>query len=486
MSTTVLFGVALQRIITAKRMPASELSRRMGLKSKTALFRVLNDNCQYKTVAKFYEALLRSDALALTPQELQTLENALEVTRVGAAVYQTNLEMRSLLKQQPSNAPAIQVTGLAETSTLPQLCMQYAMAQQVNILLIGLCDQGVVEALHTLMRIKPSHHSVHIQHIVYSATQTTDIIRHIGAMMPLLFSPAYQVYTADAHKDWIFLAEMMLVEFTDGAGAKHYHHLLKSPQSMLHGIAYDDPAAFLFWKDFIDKKAAVLSPLKTAFDVSNAPEDYLDYTESYRQLEHNRNIYTLKPDIPLNFVSPDILMPLVMESFPQTGFLPDADPADLLEAMYNIHKQRFDNFFTKKKVTHTIFSQSDMIAFAKTGLQSDHFFAMRPYTPQERVQILSFCMEQHLQNPYFFIYFAKADELVKDAEISCYDGAGTLILNAHSAYNLADDHVQVLLTQPAFSEHFRIYFLTEVLQKHVLPQGESMAFMEYLISLAKA
>ena len=49
------------------------------------------------------------------------------------------------------------------------------------------------------------------------------------------------------------------------------------------------------------------------------------------------------------------------------------------------------------------------VAFAMTGRMSDHFWMMRPFTPEERVIILKELLTQQQKNPYFHIFFLKDD-----------------------------------------------------------------------------
>ena len=54
-----------------------------------------------------------------------------------------------------------------------------------------------------------------------------------------------------------------------------------------------------------------------------------------------------------------------------------------------------------------------MMQFALTGRQSDHFYAARAFTPQERAQILQLCLDASLSDPYFNIHFAVSEDLKK-------------------------------------------------------------------------
>ena len=189
----------------------------------------------------------------------------------------------------------------------------------------------------------------------------------------------------------------------------------------------------------------------------------------------------LKPDIPLCMVPTGILYRAVLEG---DLFCDSAPDAELMRQLYKSHDQRYHHLFHRRKVTHSIFSRQAMRSFAQTGRTSDHFFGARVYTPQERVAILTHCLQQSLNNPYFSIHFSRDDALIQTAEISCYEGKGTILLNARTSYRLDEDHCEALITHEGFNQQFRAYYVNELLRHHVLPSASNHAFLQQLIDIA--
>lgn len=91
----------------------------------------------------------------------------------------------------------------------------------------------------------------------------------------------------------------------------------------------------------------------------------------------------------------------------------------MIGQFYKVHQKRFDNYFQKRRPTHAIFSRQAMEQFAQTGLESDHFFAIRPFSPAERVSILTHLKEQNETNPNFCLYFFKPGYRQPRTEIAC-------------------------------------------------------------------
>ena len=153
--------------------------------------------------------------------------------------------------------------------------------------------------------------------------------------------------------------------------------------------------------------------------------------------------------------------------------------------MERIHRQRFENFLTKKKVNHTIFSREAMERFARTGRQSDHFFALRSYTPEERVRILQNLREQEAENPYFHVHFFAEDFEPPASEMALYEGVGTLMAKPYTDYDLSGNHTETIIAQKEFCASFRTFFLHDLLERHVISRKETLAVLDELMEIAK-
>ena len=157
----------------------------------------------------------------------------------------------------------------------------------------------------------------------------------------------------------------------------------------------------------------------------------------------------------------------------------------MIQRFYAVHRKRFDNYFQKRRPTHTIFSKQAMARFAKTGRQSDHFFAMRPFTREERVAVLTHLKAQNEQNPYFSIYFFKPEYHQPRTEICLYEGKGTMLTKADTDYDFSGMHTEALITQPEFSRKYKEFFLKDLLESKVLSPKETLAAFDELIEIAK-
>ena len=212
--------------------------------------------------------------------------------------------------------------------------------------------------------------------------------------------------------------------------------------------------------------------------------DYVAYTDMCRRLERNRAIYTVKLDVPFPFIAPEILVPCALESFATEG-VPEEDIAQIVEALRAVHAGRFENIFSKRRPTHTIFSSTYMERFARTGRQTDHFFALRPYTGAERVKILRHILEQTRDNPFFDVYFFRPGFEPPLMEITLYEGAGTMMAKPFTDYNLAGDHAEAITESEAFCEGYKAFFTEDLLARQVMSREETIGELERLIGIAE-
>jgi len=126
-----------------------------------------------------------------------------------------------------------------------------------------------------------------------------------------------------------------------------------------------------------------------------------------------------------------------------------------------------------------------MRRFARTGRQSDHFFAIRSYTPEERTAILVNLRDQAKADTAFHIHFFKESFEPTLTEIGLYEGAGTLMTKPYTNYDLAGDHTEAIITKKEFCERYKEFYMRDLLERHVILEEETMALMDELIDMAK-
>lgn len=486
------FGTCLRQILREKGISASELARLTAYKSRNSIFRILDSEGGHGARAAFFDRLLEKDCLQLSARERAQLAQALEVSRVGASGFLSNCLLREMLmgneEFEIEETPRLVYARKGDDEDFGALLRRYASGRKLTLTILGCCDRWIFEALRTYLLEPGAPCRLKVEHFFY--TGGDEIIKSVSAIQPMLYARCYTAYCIDPgcftrEREQIYRNNWMIARWEDADGIAYEHLLVMTDHAQMHLFDGSGMSTSGLLCRMLSADRRKMRPLKSAFALNHSPEDYLAYTESYRRLEYNKAIYTVKPDVPINFIHPDVLVPSVLDGFMQTGFAQEAELMTLVDKLYGIQLMRWENFFTKRKATHTIFSRAAMELFARTGEQSDHFFAMRPYTPQERVSILYHLKEQTERNPYFTVYFFKDGIQTPQMEIGLYEGEGTLISNAHTHYCLEGDHAEALIRQEEFSRKYREFFTQDLLVNHVLGVQETRLVFDELIAIAE-
>lgn len=135
----------------------------------------------------------------------------------------------------------------------------------------------------------------------------------------------------------------------------------------------------------------------------------------------------------------------------------------------------------KKKHTWHVMKLSAMKLFMRTGRLSDHMWAMRAFTPEERVGVLRELLDHCRDNHYRHLLLLKDDSLTDSVEFDLYEGYGLLFQNASTSYDLSNTHGEYVLTHPTLLHWFKEYFMKVIVRKKCWSEAQSMALLEELL-----
>ena len=486
--TLMTFGQCLKQILAEKKISASALARMMELRSRNSLFRILDDTSGPAAQMTFYDQLIRKDCLTLTDEQRNMLLNALEISRLGVDCYRSNMALHRLFTEagQPrKNEPIrVQLRDGGEAS-LDRLMEEYASGKSLNMNITGCCDRGIFEIIATYLLTQDTRSKVSIRHYLY--TGGDDIIRAVTAVQPVLYSPNYKGYCVEpggcsAEREQIFRGNNIGIQFIDKDGREHIHILALFEHRRFLLIDRCSEDSLNVFNEMVKDGVRWMRPIKSTFALYRNPEDYQDFMEVCGKLERGRTIYIVRRDIPVAFIHPDTVLPAIEESFHYAGYVPD----DIQKKkLCDVQLGRFENFYRKSRPTHIIFSQKEMLKFAQTGEQQSCFLILRPYTPQERVSILSHIRVQAEDNPYFNVYFFKPSFQPPDTEISLYEGKGVRFSRIDTCDQPSCDYAETLITHKAFCEKYKAFFLKDLIVNQVIGREETLAFLDYLIEVAE-
>ncbi|MBQ7785971.1 MAG: hypothetical protein IJ381_07485 [Clostridia bacterium] len=486
----VEFGDCLRHVLEKRRVSASELARLMEYKSRNTIFRILDGEGGHAARKAFYDKLIETDPLKLTLEERDKLTAALEVSRVGSRQYLDNMAIRSLLAGENQNEHVVTVLlpgKMAEKLTFDEVLRQYTQCQVLNIEISGCCRRPIFETIKRELIDKETGCELSIIHHLYTGAE--EIAENLLAIQPLLFASCYKAYGIEpgkysAERERIYRSNSIYIHVVQQDGSEFDEVLLLLDELQFICLARRAPGGFALAQALFDDPSLKNNPIKAEFSLENPSQELLEYTITCRRIEHNRAVYTVKLDMPISFIHPDLLVRAARDGFSELDFVPREELNNLIDKLYGIHLERFNNYFAKRRPTYTIFSRKAMEQFARTGKQTDHFFALRPFTIEERVGILKMIRDQASTSDTFSVFFFRDDIIPPNMEISLYEGIGVLLAKPFTDYNFAGDHAEAIIAQEDFCRLYKVYFCEDLLKRQVITKEETIRVFDELIETA--
>ena len=359
------------------------LTEMVGYKSKTSVFRLLKDQCNEQTREAFVDML----EPRLDGEWTARFRKALRVERYGIQRYRLfDVVLDCLDCTQPDSL-------LCEETLLPK------GGQTVYIL--GLPWQGTFRIVDSL--IQKGFRVIHYM----DRNQILEKPELLRSLMMHLMSLPYQA--------------VMLEEEPGGAW---------------NLMATDDGQLFVNGKWFAAGGTEALLPallpeggipLYRNEDLYKG-SDYISIMEQAYQMESGGAALIAKQTPGIQMIPEDIVLSAL-----QDGLAGKSDPiAASLGSLRIIMRKRIDLFYGREKPIHIIFTREDMERFVRTGLLSDQFYAMRPYTPAERIRILQMLDKfSRRDNVSLFV----ADRKIRNFSMEAYENRGLLVYPSRTSYN---------------------------------------------------
>lgn len=485
----ISFAQCLKALLAKKKVSASELARMMQYKSRNSIFRILDGEGAHGARLAFFERLKEENPLGLEEADFERLGEALEISRVGAQAYRSNRAMRELMTG--GNAKHAQVRVVAPDGGDAQQVLRGMLgAKQMEIVITGCCERDILAALRGQIAAAGVSQRLRVTHFIYAGRE--ELVGAVSAIQPMLYAGFYTAYCVEPgvfskEREQIYRMNCVCVRWQDAGDARHIQPFVLADRNLFIALPVENWQVYKGLDALFEGDMKKMTALKSVFpygkDRKDEP-DYVAYTDMCRRLEQGRAIYTVKLDVPFPLIDPAILVRCAVESF-TAGSVDREKVLKDIEALRVVHAKRFENVFGKHKPTHIILSRAFMERFARTGRQTDHFFALRPYTPDERAAILTHIRDQARDNPNFHVYFFKESFRPPLMEITLYEGAGTMLAKPFTDYNLAGEHAEAVIGNTAFCERYKAFFVEDLLARQVTDETETMEALDALIEMAK-
>lgn len=161
MNEHLAFAQCLQRVLNETELTATEVARRLEMRSRNSIFRILKGKTSPQLNRRFLESFHKHMGEQLTEAQWAALNRALEMDAVGAVEYKSRQALMQLVGAfsepiSPAKVCYLDALGAEkEDSFLHYLQVLFCGALKVNALLFGCCDLGLFRQLQeasTLLR----------------------------------------------------------------------------------------------------------------------------------------------------------------------------------------------------------------------------------------------------------------------------------------------------------------------------------------------
>ncbi len=491
------FAKCVEELMESRALSATRLSQMLGYKSKTALLRILQGKAGMRSVVNNLEDLEQCQELALTESEKEALREASQVELLGMDGYLAAMEMHHLLLREDrlEQVLVLYTTG-GGRMTLPDFLGQFVLPGNagegkieiawLEVMLCGGCYLSVMSALSDLLtRLGKAVSARHIFRFNSDTARTVRIIRNIIPVVGQNRYEAFVTYDENALGDLIYQTstsgQAMLVRAQlPGGGIREFQLLLQNKDS---GVLLEAAGIWEAWSQYTapywEHVEPIIAPLPCV-------KDYASFITYLSVTERSRELLVFKGDFCLNMIPPDILYHAITASASAIEGSCDelAGIVESLDQLRSLQEKRFWNICTKKQPTYWIASASALWQFARTGVQSDHFFAMRPFTSEERLRIFRGLVKLCEENPAFHFYLLPAEEEQSyiPLEAIYYGGIGFQLNPIDVHYNLSRGWNETMFTEPSFCTLYRDFYLHKFIPHHTRPHDETMAVLAEIVA----
>lgn len=466
-------GNFLRHLQKSRGLTLAELSSVLGYKSPTSLVRIMQQKANRESLYKLVDRLRSNERMLLTEQELHQLDDILEVDQLRKDIdYAAFLRLRSLLQGEQLPQRNVILT-IAEGGAQTTLIRRYGDCQRWRGFLINSERAPIFHVLSQLLQ----REDFRLEHAMLFNNDQEHTVRLICTLLPLMFSSNYEgyAYNLDSKKEsmttGLMRADMLVCDYVTRSGETRHDMIVFNE---------NDDASVIESKQSISTFESLLPPRSSFRSLRSiwysASGDYLAYCRYCLKLEKDRAIYRVKQDVGLDQIPVPLLRKTVEEG-PLYGS--QVSPA-LLDSLEELFRERWQQTLHNPEPVHHVMKRSAMWQFVHTGRMSDHFWACRAFTLQERADILQAMISLTKNCPDYHFYFLKADDDLRDDEFILYDGAGICVIKPGTSYHLDGNHVETMIAQEEFQAIFKKFFMESVVRFHTFSPQETTALLEQM------
>ena len=462
------FGEYLARFMDARGFSGASLSERLGEKSATLISRIKADQCSPARCEAFLQQL--TDALGdLTPQELALFRRGIVILKVGHETYHAYRAAHQIFTGEKVQA----VTH----GSLAKMLIPAAPCDSYEIICMQCADPVATDALVELCRDYSGPLS--IRHYITFPTPTPSA-RIIASLMPILCDARYSLtelrFEGGAPSLGLTAQNFIFTRRTSGSRTE-YRLLLPCPDgSALQLIPGSEPG-YRRGEEFLRDLDCEQLPLNNTVRLSG-PMDVIAFLSGIVDAERGRAICMLRRDFCFSFFPLDVLQSAFNDMLLQ---LPEQYTYFVTE-LRRLCFMRHRAMSTTARPVRALLSAAGIERFLQTGRLTDHFFGLRPFTVEERRQVLLHVVRMVTANPNISIHISRDESIFHEHDIFIFEKHKVLITPSHTDYQRADDlpgsgYKEVSLTEPQLVDQLSGYFTEWLLPGYALSRAETLAWL---------
>lgn len=481
------FGEFLGYILKKKHISVAKLANLTNTKSRNTIQRLLKDKSSMDVIQNFKKKLVMLNPLNLTPLEYNQLEESIEVSKVG----KTSLLARNTLlcifeKDQATctlNSNHIYGPEIAKQFSLKQLFLSYANYPSVKILIINTASLELTNALVSFIETS-TNHEISIEQILYLGNNVNENAATFVSISKLLNYANYKAYynsTSELQnlcKQSISVMSditIVLKVLDDGTSSTD---LIKFNCDTNFKLLSDNPGDSLynFFLDCFQDIRNNCQNIKKNFEANSFIDKLIELSEYLLYLEKSADEYLIKQNMCFQMIHIDILYKLLVDS----NFFGLSEDHPKIQALIQITKDRFNNYFSMNKMKISIFTKRGLQDFVKNRILTDHLHCFREFTKEEVKFTLEFILNQIEINKFFKLYLLKDDCYIRNIEYAYYNNHALYLFDSCAGY---DENIEeCIITAKPIINTFDDFIKNELIMHHTLPESETINFLKHLIS----
>lgn len=459
----------IRQLLRARNLTLQQLRELLGYRSMTSLTRIMQGTVNRSSLVSFAEKIRTCSDISLSKQENNQLDDLIELHDIGNKDFDTMIALRRVLRGEPAFAATPQLMLYDENGCAQSILTHYGAVTLKKVLILNSEHVPVYHDLALMMQQKPFS----VEHWIYGSNTPMHTVHSLHAAIPLLYNPNFSSYCFQlqnelSHTRGLMTSDLMLCEYLDPKGTLRHEAVIFTDGSV--GQVQQISLSIQQFMRFLPR-LDVMKPNREIVSSS----DMLAYARFCTELEHERAVYRIKPDLGIDQIPVSILRQAVMDGAPPYV-------QQMLPVLTEQFEIRQNNSLHKKTPQHHVMKKGAMWKFVHTGHTSDHLWCCRDFSMQERLAILRYLRHDLMNQAEFHIHFLKDDDVIRDDEFVLYEGRGLSLIIPGTDYHDANSHAEVLITHEELLEVFRRFYVESTLRYRVETEADSIQEIDRMIA----